>query len=100
MATIFHEGREPPVLPERKDPADVDAFRIDWSQYLTNDSIASSAWTAGAGIVVDSDTFIALQTTVWLSGGVAGTTYTVTNTITTNAGRTLERSFRVVVADV
>jgi hypothetical protein len=37
------------------------------------------------------------KTTIWLSGGEIGSSYTITNRITTAGGRTMDQSVRLVV---
>jgi hypothetical protein len=83
-----------------KDPDAVLDYTIDWTAWLADsgaDTIASSSWTVPAGLTQNNATHSTLKATVWLSGGSAGTTYRVTNRITTAGGRTAERSFDVVV---
>lgn len=75
-----------------KDPDAVLDYAIDWSQWLDDDTITTSTWGADEGIGIDSDDMDTTRTSVWLSGGTAGTTYTVTNHITTAAGREDNRS--------
>lgn len=64
--------------------------QIDWSAFLGDtDEIATSVVSA-TGVTVDSS---AIDTgnrsvTIWLSGGTSGTIATVSNTITTDDGRT------------
>jgi len=76
-------------------------YTLDWSQWLmSGDALASSTWTTTAGLTVDSDRLDADNTTtVWLSGGTAGRSYTVTNRITTDDGRTDDRSIVVYVTE-
>jgi hypothetical protein len=74
-------------------------YSIDYTLWLAGDTISSSAWTFDAGITgipVSIGSPYAKATT-WLSGGTAGTTYNVTNTITTAAGRTEVVVFKVYV---
>lgn len=80
-----------------KDPDETLDYGMDWRKWLGGDTIASSTWSATAGITVGTDTFTNTMTTVWLSGGSVRQTYTVTNRITTAAGRIAERSFQVYV---
>lgn len=90
-----------PVL-ATKDPADVRPYSRDWTLFLTdlNDTIATSVWAPDQdSIVVNDDTFDTLGATVILSGGTAGTVYTLTNHITTANGYTYERSIKVPVSD-
>lgn len=82
-----------------KDPNAVLDYEIDWSTWLGTDTISSSSWTVDAGITEDSDTSTTTTSTVWLSGGTAGKTYTVTNRIATAAGRTDDRSIEIIVRD-
>lgn len=82
-----------------KDPAAVLDYGIDWSAWLDTDAISTSTWTVPSGITQDSSTSDTTTTTVWLSGGTVGQSYLVTNRITTTAGRTDERTIRIVVAD-
>lgn len=96
-----------PIAAYSKDPADRRDYSLDWAALgllPAGDSISASTWTADAGITVESagqfaPTFTTTKTTVWLSGGTDGTSYNVTNRITTTAGRIVERTIKVLVAN-
>jgi len=68
-----------------KDPSEILDFSVDWANELTNvaDTISSSAWTVEGGITKVTDTHSDNTTTVWLSGGTDGASYTLVNQITT-----------------
>lgn len=72
-----------------KDPNARLDYTIDWSTdwLVPTDTIVGSTFSAPTGITVDSSTFTATTTTVWLTGGTANTEYLVTNHITTAQGR-------------
>ena len=82
-----------------KDSDAVLDFSVDWSAWLSSETISTSSFTVEAGLTKDSESNDTTSATVWLSGGVSGTSYTVTNTITTSAGRTDERSLTINVID-
>lgn len=73
-----------------KDPDEVLDYRLDWTDRLAGDTISTSVWAAESGITIDSDVHDDTAATVWVSGGTHGTTYRMTNTITTAAGRTMQ----------
>jgi hypothetical protein len=82
-----------------KDPDAVLDYGFDWSQWLSpNEQIVTSTMIASSGINVNSSMNTISQTTVWLSGGTAGFPYTITNRITTNQGRTDDRTITIRVA--
>lgn len=87
-----------------KDPADVLDYSIDWHDQLTlpaaPDSIASVVWVVPAGLTAGIQIHALGVATIWLSGGTAGVEYVVTCRITTTAGRVIERSARLAVADL
>ena len=84
----------------KKDPSDVLDYSVNWTSWLLDgDTISASTWAVEAGITIDSESETTTVATVWLSGGTAGTTYTVTNEIVTTDGRTAQRSIYIVVAD-
>jgi hypothetical protein len=63
-------------------------YRIDWSAFIEDDPIIASTWTVDpAGLATSLPSFTTSTTTVWLSGGVKGEFYTITNHITTQGGR-------------
>jgi hypothetical protein len=65
---------------------------IDYTGVLGGDTILSSAWaSAPAGLVHGLDSNTPSTATLWISGGVAGEDYTLTNTVITAGGRTFER---------
>ncbi len=73
-------------------------YTLDWSTSLDDgDAIAESAWASDSGIVVDRKSHDDNSSTAWISGGIAGRWYTVTNTVTTTSGRRDSRSFRIQV---
>jgi len=83
-----------------KDPDAVLDYSVDWSKWLAGDQIQTSAWTVSdPAIEAADDSTTATRTTVWLSGGTAGQSYTVTNRIITSGKRTDERSFVIQVQD-
>lgn len=88
---------------DSKDPSDVLDYRINWTGELAGDAIDTSEWEATEGTcilgarsveMVEGETFAK----VWVSGGTAGESCVLTNTIGTVGGRTYEQSivFRVV----
>jgi len=81
-------------LVKMKDPQEILSFTIDWSTWLVgSDTISTSTWAADVGgLTVDSDTKDGTTATVVTSGGTAGGSTRVTNTITTVSGEKGERS--------
>lgn len=82
-----------------KDPGDVLDYQFDVSAALganTGDSIATvdvAITPAGTGdLAVDSVAADGALAVLWLSGGHAGTIYTVRISVTTQTGRTISRA--------
>ena len=83
-----------------KDPDAVLDYSVDWSKWLAGDQIGTSAWSVSdLALEATDESNTTTRTTVWLSGGTVGQSYTVTNCITTSGGRTDERSFITQVQD-
>lgn len=84
-----------PVWPV-KDPGDVLDYEVDASPALVDsegDAIATLSVVAQpSDLVIGATAAMGLIGVVWLSGGTAGTTYTVQLTIGTTGGRTLSRA--------
>lgn len=83
-----------------KDPDAVLDWHFDWLAWLQlGETISSSTFLVTAGLTVDSTSNTLTNATVWLSGGSPGQPYRVTNRITTNQGRTDDRSITIRVKD-
>ena len=81
-----------------KDPESVMDYTIDYSNFLAaGDTINTFSFTATSGITIDSSSKAAnnKSVTVVLSGGTAGTTYTIKSTIVTANSTTAVKRFRV-----
>ena len=90
-----------------KDPDAVLDYKFDWaastngtgsSDWLASgETISSHTIDADTGITVDSsaETDSDTSVTVWLSGGTAGTEYSVRCEIVTSASRTDERTIKI-----
>lgn len=83
-----------------KDPDAVLDYKIDWSDWMsTGDAIDTSTWTVPAGIAKDSDLSTDDTTTIWLSGGTTGETYSLINHIVTDDGREDDRTVKITVKE-
>lgn len=83
-----------------KDSDAVLDYEFNWGDWVSeSEEITSYVITASPGITVDSDTNTTERVTVWLSGGTAGQPYTVACRITTNQGRTDERTMTIRVTN-
>lgn len=86
-----------------KDPDAVLDYTIDWSDWLDDDTISTSAWATPAradeddDITIDDDSNTTTIATVWLSGGTPGLHYKVTNHIVTADGREEDRTITIKV---
>lgn len=109
---------------KKKDPNAVAKFHIRWCDptglndgsvqdrgFLQGATISTATWTPPAGITKDSDNKDAVEiggityaantvATVVLSGGTAGTTYTLLCRIVTSDGRTQDQSLKIQVEDM
>ena len=81
-----------------KDPSAILNYSLDWALWLVEDTIQSSSWSGGGLSVVSSDNSTTTASVV-VSGGTAGKTYDLTNTITTAAGLVDQRTIRITVAE-
>lgn len=86
-----------------KDPDAVLDFSIIWTTWLAaeEEALATSVWAVSpSGLTVESTSADLATgiTTIWVSGGVAGTSYTLANKITT-ATRTDERTIKIRVIE-
>lgn len=84
-----------------KDPQAVLDWAFDWSNWLAaSETIAGTpVVTVDSGLTKDTQSNTTTKVTVWLSGGTLGTTYKVACRITTNQGRTDERTIGIRVTD-
>lgn len=86
-----------------KDPNEKLDYNLDWGNRLAafGGEIATSEWTVPAGLTTAvAGSFVGGVTTIYLSGGTEGKTYTVRNKITTTAApdaRIMSKSFKIVV---
>jgi hypothetical protein len=82
----------------RKDPDAVLDYTWDWSLWLqTDEVIVSHQIIVPTGIALDSSDADDERVTGWLSDGTNGQTYTVTCRVSTDQGRTDDRSIAVYV---
>lgn len=78
----------------KKDPNAVLDYTVDWSAWLSPlaDTITTVTWVVSDAMTVVSQSETTTVATVFLSGGVEGTTETVTCRVATAGGRTDDRS--------
>lgn len=83
-----------------KDPDSTLDYKVDWSDWLGADTISTSTWEIfPSGLTEESDAKTNTDATIWVSGGVAGRTYELTNRIVTANGRTVDRTIYVAVEE-
>jgi hypothetical protein len=86
-----------------KDPDAILDYVFDWSDWLeTSETISDYTLTptvATSGIAVDDDSETGGKITAWVSGGLAGVTYSLTCHVVTSLGREDDRTMNFVVQD-
>jgi len=105
---LHHNGLRIPTLPEKWDPSDVDWVWMSWADVLRGASLLTSNWVVPTGwtvgqtlvnqTVVDSDgTSYANANGALLSTTAGPGLFSISNIVTLSDGRSIERSFTVVV---
>lgn len=88
----------PPIKVLLKDPDATLDYSLDWSEWLTTDTISTAAWVATpSGLTIASTTTTTTIATAWVSGGTHGTDYDLRCRITTAGGRIDDRTIRLQV---
>lgn len=106
---LIHNGIGIPQFKAPKDPDSVVDYAVPWGDWLqAGESIAAVEWDAtvftidssasAASAVINGETHSAVEV-VWLSGGTIGQVGTVRCRVTTDQGRTEDRSFRLLCAE-
>jgi len=98
VETYELKGGKPTIV---KDPNATLDYTFNWSDWLdqVSDTIASVVWVVGSPLVKTSESFSALAATVWVSGGVVGTTIPITCRITTLGGRIDDRTIQLTIKE-
>lgn len=75
-------------------PAELLDWTINWAaRGLGSDTIATSAWgVSSADVTLSSPSQTTTTTTTWLTGGLPGNVYTITNSIVTSGGREMQET--------
>lgn len=76
-----------------KDPGAHKDYGVDWSALLAaGETITAATWTVDQpGLTIGATSISGSVCTVWLSGGADGSSYKLTNQITTSRGLVDER---------
>jgi hypothetical protein len=82
-----------------KDPNEVLDYEIDWAARIGDDPISTVTWTVPGGITQASNALSGTVTTIWLSGGTAGTSYDVGCRVVTTGGRTHDETATIAVSN-
>lgn len=85
-----------------KDPNDILDYQVDWSRRLDpGDTIATAAFslTTAAGLTISSSSKTDTTATVWLTGGTASSTGVIQCRVVTTAGRQMDHSFNLAIAE-
>lgn len=82
-----------------KDPNATLDYGFNWGPWLNGDTINSSNWIIESGLeaVPASESYDDTTTRIFLTAGVEGMEYEVTNRITTTGGRADDRTMLIVI---
>lgn len=83
----------------KKDPDELLDYSVDWSRRLDGDTIVASAWDVPDGLVAESHAHEAASTTIWLSAGLPGQAYRITNRVHTHAGRIMDQTVLLTIEE-
>ena len=89
-----------------KDPQSSLVYSIEWADYLGDNTIQSSVWSvdevlgSGGSITLDNGSLSGTVASVLVSGGIAGSTYRLSNKITLSTGEIDTRSWLIYIKDL
>lgn len=83
-----------------KSPIENIDFELDWTKSLKGDTISVSVWDIPPDLGESTTDNTNTTTTVWLTGGVDGTSYNVQNVVTTAAGRVMQHTITINVYEL
>jgi len=92
-----------PILAKfEKQPADIQDYDISFTDWLAGyaDTGASQVTTVETGITLAASMLSGGVVKVWLSGGLNGTSYKVTTTLSTTGGRVKQAEIVIKVKEV
>lgn len=82
-----------------RDPDSVLDYLWDWSAWLAEGETIQGHDVTVDGVTLDSDSGTDTTVTAWISGGQAGVTGSATCRISTNQGRTDDRTIQFVTRE-
>jgi hypothetical protein len=88
-----------PIAVFIKDPDAILDYALNWTKWLEGDTIQTGTWTIDAGPTIQSQNVSGGIVTMWLSGGVDGTSYIARCRIVTVGGRTEDRTIQIQVRE-
>jgi len=95
MSVFYSDGTFIPDAPP-KDPNSTIDYGVDWSTWLeSGETIVTSTWPETGALVSESESNTTTATSIFVSGGTVGATYTLTNRVVTSQGRTEDRSMLI-----
>jgi len=95
MTNFVSDGSFIPDAPN-KGPDSLIDYGVDWSNWLADsETISISVWIVPTGLTLESESNTTTASAIFISGGALGEVYTLTNRITTNHGRTEDRSMLI-----
>jgi hypothetical protein len=91
-----------------KQPADVLDYDLDFSDWLTGTDVLTGVVATASGpeesnpedLQIQSASIVGQTAKIWISGGISGSTYKVTATISTSEGRVKQLEFKIRVRDL
>jgi hypothetical protein len=89
--------RQPPDY--EQDPDSILDYEYSWAGMLSGDTIATSQFLLPDGMTEESSSNTDTTATIFVGGGSCGSTYRVTNRITTAGGRTLDKTIRIRITE-
>ena len=78
-----------------QDPNATLDYTVDWNLWLDGDTISTSVWVVESPLVNEADSNTITTTNIFISGGVHGENYVLTNSISTVSGRSDDRSIEL-----
>jgi len=81
-----------------KDPNEKLDYDLDWTDRLSGDTVQTSVWSIPIELTNEEDSFTPTSTLIWITGGVIGESYPLTNTIQTVGGRIMVQTVELSVS--